>query len=234
MALELAKIVTKLIQVIRLLGDIERGEDRLVNLFRGPAGDVAAPMQEDFQQPDDPGFMDFDAGIANRTAGNRKSLALQRRDVHMDVEPLRLAAGETVGDDLKLLAHRLQMVQTLLQAEVAQVVGAQFIAQERGELLVWFEERILPVGTVDVMAVLDPIDDRAELAAKLSGQTDPEDLADLVRGQAPQPQLAGTLKHFVNGKVAFEDEVAAVLDLVDGVEARQVHRRAFLLGELGT
>src|SRR5487761_1311485 len=66
---------------------------------------------------------------------------------------------------------------------------------------------ILPVGTVDVMAVLDPIDDRAELAAKLSGQTDPEDLADLVRGQAPQPQLAGTLKHFVNGKMPFEDEV---------------------------
>src|SRR5438067_13934007 len=92
----------------------------------------------------------------------------------MDVEPLRLAAGETIRDDLKLLAHRLQMVQALLQAEVAQVVRAQFIAEERGELLVLFEERVLPVGAVDVVTVLDLIDDRTELAAKLPGQTDPK------------------------------------------------------------
>ncbi len=32
--------------------------------------------------------------------------------------------------------------------------------------------------------------------------------------------------------MAFEDEVAAVLDLGDGVEARQVHLAALLLGEL--
>jgi hypothetical protein len=36
----------------------------------------------------------------------------------------------------------------------------------------------------------------------------------------------------VDGEVAFEDEVPAVLDLRDGVEARQTHLAAFLLGEL--
>src|SRR6266849_124751 len=114
------------------------------------------------------------------------------------------------------------MVQTLLQAEVAQVVGAQFIAQEGGELLVLFEEGILPVSAVDMVAVLDLIDDGAELATELLDQTEAEDLADLVRGQTPQPQLAGTLENLVNGGVPFEDEIAAVFDLVDGVEARQI------------
>jgi hypothetical protein len=31
--------------------------------------------------------------------------------------------------------------------------------------------------------------------------------------------MAGTLKHFVNRKMPFEDEVAAVLDLVDSGSA---------------
>src|SRR5512147_1787596 len=126
------------------------------------------------------------------------------------------------------------MVQALLQPEVAQVVGAQLVAQEGGELFVLFEERVLPVGAVDMMAVLDLLDDSAELAVELLAQADTEDFADLVRGQPPQPQLAGTFEKLVNGKVAFENKVAAVLDLVDGVEARQVHRGAFFLGELGT
>ena len=124
------------------------------------------------------------------------------------------------------------MIQALLQSEVAQVIGAQLVAQERGELFVLFEESILPVGAVDVVAMLALIDDGAELAAERLGQSDCEDLADFVRGQAPQPQLAGTLKDFMDGEVAFEDEIAAVLGLVDGVEARQIHRGAFLLGKL--
>src|SRR6185312_16999988 len=107
------------------------------------------------------------------------------------------------------------MVQTLFQAKVAQVVGAQFVAQVCGELLVLFEERALPVGAVDVVAVLDLLDDGAELAAELLGESDAEDLADLVRSQTPQAQLTGALEHFVDGKVPFENEVAAVLDLVD-------------------
>jgi hypothetical protein len=44
----------------------------------------------------------------------------------MDVESLRLTAGETVRDDLKLLSYRLQMVQTLLQAKVAQILRNAF------------------------------------------------------------------------------------------------------------
>ena len=59
-----------------------------------------------------------------------------------------------------------------------------------------------------------------------------EDLADLVGGQPPEPNLAGAFEDAVNGEVALEDEIAAVLDLVDGVEAAEIHRGALPLGEL--
>ena len=38
----------------------------------------------------------------------------------------------------------------------------------------------------------------------------------------------------MNGEVAFEDEIAAVLDLVDGVKAAEIDGGALALGELRT
>ena len=77
----------------------------------------------------------------------------------MDIEPLRLEASEASGDDLEALAHGIEMVQSLFEAEVGEVVGDQFVAQEGGELFVLFEEGVLEVSAEDVMTVLDTIDD---------------------------------------------------------------------------
>jgi len=68
--------------------------------------------------------VDSNAGVANGPDGEGQSDALQQRKVHVNVEPLSLAAGEAVGDDLKLVPDGLHMVQALFQAEVTQVVGA--------------------------------------------------------------------------------------------------------------
>ena len=68
------------------------------------------------------------------------SSPLEQREVHVDVEALSLEAGETVGDGLKPLAHRIEMIQPFLQAEVAQIIGTEFIAQVSGELFVLFED----------------------------------------------------------------------------------------------
>jgi hypothetical protein len=86
------------------------------------------------------------------------------------------------------------------------------------ELLILFEEAALEVGAEDVMAVLDLVDDRGQLA--MHPTTDPlaEDRADLVGAEPPQADLAAALEQLVDGKVTPEDEVAAVLDLGDGVE----------------
>ena len=54
---------------------------------------------------------------------------LQQGKVDMDVQPLGLEGGETVGHRKQLVAHRGKMVQAFLQAEIGQVVGAGLIAQ---------------------------------------------------------------------------------------------------------
>jgi hypothetical protein len=43
----------------------------------------------------------------------------------------------------KYRADRLEMVQAFLETEVVEIVGAQFVAQEGGELLVLLQERVL-------------------------------------------------------------------------------------------
>src|SRR5438552_7827479 len=48
----------------------------------------------------------------------------------MDIQALRLEAGETVGDGLEPFPYGIEMVKAFLQAEVAQIVGTEFVAQE--------------------------------------------------------------------------------------------------------
>ena len=109
--------------------------------------------------------MDFDARIADRADGDGQSNPLQERKVDVDVEPLGLESGETVGDGLEGLTDRIEMVQPFLETEVGEVVGAEFVAEESGELLVLLEEGTLEIGAEDMMAMLDLIDNGSELAA---------------------------------------------------------------------
>ena len=87
------------------------------------------------------------------------------------------------------------------------------------ELLVLLEEGALEVGAEDVMAMLDLVDDRGQLAAHAAMEPHAEDRSDLVGAEPPETKLAAALEQLVDGKVTLEDEVAAVLDLRDGVEA---------------
>jgi hypothetical protein len=151
----------------------------------------------------------------------------------MDIEALSLETSEAVRDGLKSCAYVVEMIEPFPQTEVAQVVGAKLVAEEAGELLVLFEKSILPVGAEDVMAMLDLIDDRGQFPMQPFVEPHAEDLADPVRRQPPQADFAAAFKDFVNGEVAFENEIPAVFDLRNGVEARQVYLVAFLLGELG-
>src|SRR5712671_3959302 len=134
---------------------MEGGEDGVVDVLGRPAADMTAAMQEDFEEADDARVVDLDAGIAHRADGDRKSKALQQRKVDMDIEPLRLEAGKAIGDGLETLADGIEMVQSLFEPEVGEVVGDQLVAQEGGELFVLFEEGVLEVGAEDVMAVLN-------------------------------------------------------------------------------
>src|SRR5207248_4625511 len=203
-----------------------------MDLLGGPAADVGAAVQEDLHEAYDARLMDLDAGIAHRAFGDRQRDALQQRKVHVNVVPLRLAIGEAAGDGLELLPYRIEIVQALLETEVPEVVGAELIAQERCELLVLLEERVLEVGAIDMVAVLNLLDDGGELAGDLAVESLPVDLGDLVRRQPPQSQLTAALEQLVDGEVLLEDEVAAVFDLRDRIEARELDLLALLGREL--
>ena len=108
--------------------------------------------------------MDLDPRIADRPDRDWKAEALQQRKVDVDVEPLRLETGEAAGDRLEPLADGIEMVQSLLEMEIGEVVGDQLVAQEGGELFVLLQKRVFEVGAEDVMAVLDTVDDGGQLA----------------------------------------------------------------------
>src|SRR5215468_5601557 len=222
MAFELAQVIAQLVQAIAPLREAEGSQDGLMDLLGRPASDLRAAVQEDFHQPDDARFVDLDAGIAHRADGNRQGNALQQRKVPVNVEPLGLVRGEAAGNGLELLPDHIEILQALLETEVPEVVGAELIAQERCELLVLLQERVLEVGAIDMVAVLDLLDDGGEPAGDLAMQALPEDLGDLVGCQPPQPQLTASLEQLVDGKVPLEDEVTAVFDLRDRIEAREI------------
>src|SRR5262245_31641420 len=102
-----------------------------MDLFRCPAADLGAAMQEDLHESDNAGLVDLDAGITDRAFGDRQSNALQQRKVDVHVEPLGLIRGKATSDGLELLTDRFEVVQALLQAEVLEAIGAELVAQER-------------------------------------------------------------------------------------------------------
>jgi len=152
-----------------------------VNLPGGPAPDSAGVVQQNLQKPDDPGIMDFDAGITSGTNVDGQSDPLQQGKVHMHVEALRLEAGEAVRDASEPGADGIEMMESFLQAEVAQVVGTEFVAQEAGELLVLLQKGMLPVRPENVMPVLDLIDHRRQFPAQSLIQPHAEDLRQAYR-----------------------------------------------------
>ena len=219
MAFEFAQIVAELVEAVGTLGQVEAGDNGVVDLLCRPAAEMTAAMQEDFEQADDAGLVDLDAGITTRTDGDRQGQALKQREVDMDIEPLCLEAGEAGGDGLEALAHSLKMLQSLLEAEIGEVVGDQLVAQKGGELFVLLQEGVLEVGTEDMMAVFDAVDDRGELAVHPAVHAGAEDRGDLIGRQPPQAEFAATFEQLVDREVALEDEVAAILDLGDRVKA---------------
>ena len=84
------------------------------------------------------------------------------------------------------------------------------------------------------MAVFNLLQRRVQLPLQLLRDPAAEDFRDLVGRHTPQTDLAGTFKDFVNWEMPFEDEVPAVLDLIDGVEPAQIHGGPLSFREVGT
>ena len=124
------------------------------------------------------------------------------------------------------------MRQPFLEAEVGEVVAARLQPEERAQFLVHLDEGVAGIHPHDLVAMVHLLQGGLPLAAQLARQSPAEDLRDLVRGAVRQAHLAGALEQLADREVPAEDQVAAVLDLVHGVEAAQVDRRALARGKL--
>ena len=60
--LEFSQIVAKLVEAVSLGGEVEGAEDGLVDFAGRPTADMSAGVQQDLEEADDAGVVDFDAG----------------------------------------------------------------------------------------------------------------------------------------------------------------------------
>ena len=67
---ELAQIVAELVQPVLSGGEMKGSEDGFMDLFGRRAADGVAAMQQDFEQPNNPGVMDFNAWNADGADGS--------------------------------------------------------------------------------------------------------------------------------------------------------------------
>ena len=205
-AFEFAQVVAQLVDAVASVGEMEGGDNGLMDLFGGPATDVAATVQEDIEQADDARIMELDAGVADCADGDGEGETLQQREVNMDVEPLRLEAGEAICDGLEPLTHTACGDDPVpsLRWKSARLFETSSLRRLGGELFVLFEEGVLEVGTEDMVAVLDAVDDGREFATHPAVHTGAEDCGNLVAREPLQTQLTAAFEQFVDGKVPLE------------------------------
>jgi len=75
-SLEFAQVVAQLVQAVNFVGEMEGGDDGLMDLLGGPTADMSSAVQKNLEQADDAYVMDFDSRISNRADGDRERDAL--------------------------------------------------------------------------------------------------------------------------------------------------------------
>ena len=228
----LPKIIPELCDRVIMWRQSVGGEDPFVKRSGREALDLVGGMEQDFHQAQHAGILYLDAGYAGSTRGNRQGQALEQRKIDMDVEHGCLKGSKPVIHRMEGLFHLGETLQRLFEVKVGQVVAAGFNPEERTELLVLLDEGMLAIGPEYVMALLDAIERRMELAVEASRHAVPEELGEGIGGNRGEGEFASALEQAIDGEVPVEDNIAAPLDLGDEVVPVQAHAGRFFLGEL--
>ena len=227
-----SKVVAELGKEIGSFGQSVGLEDSLVKRGGGEALDLVGGMEQGFHQAHHAGILDLDAGYAGSTRGHRQGQALEQRKIEMDVEGGCLKAGKPVIHRMEGLLHLRQLIQSLFEVKVSKVVAAGFNPEERPELLVLFDKRMVAIGSEYVMALLDAIKGSMELPVKASGHAVPKELRDGVGGNRGESKFTGALEQAVDHEMPVKDNIARPLDLGDEVVPVKAHAGSFFLGKL--
>ena len=194
-----------------------------MDLGTAPAEGQSSSVQEHLHQADDAGIVNLDARDSGLTDQDGLGQTLEEREVTMHVEGRSFKGGETIGEVGESQTHFLQVVQSFAQAEVRQAIAAHFQAQEGGGLFIRLDPGFLAGGAKDVVAMFDLAEGAIEEALQAASEAKAEDLREVVGGQATQTQITGALEEVMDGKVAAEDEIQAVLDLGERIKTVEVH-----------
>src|SRR3954447_26842913 len=203
-----------------------------MDLGCAPPADLRPAVQEHFHQTNHPCVLNFDPGDLHSAGRDRQRQLLKEREVHMDIEGFGFEGGKSLRNGSQGLGEGVQGTEGLAAAEIPQGVYEGCHPEERRKLFVHAQDGALAAGAEDVMAVLNLFQHALQLSPEPLIDTEAEDLRDLVRQQAQQSDVARPLEQLVDGEVATEDQVEAVLDLLDGIVAAQVDRLPILTREL--
>ena len=185
-----------------------------MNFGGAPSQHSGAGVEQHLHQAQHADVVEFDAGGLAALAWDRQREALEQREINMHVERLGFERGKAVGDAGEDAAHLIEMVETLVEPEVLEIVTERLQTQEGRELFIHSHDGILSVGPQHMVAMLGSLQHAVQLAAHPLVQTPAEDLRNAVSAEPQQPDVTGALEQLVNGEVAPEDQVAAVLDLL--------------------
>src|SRR5207253_6206725 len=116
MCFELAQVITELGEGVVFGGELEGGEDGLMDLAGAPSAELGTAVEQDFHKAEHAGVLDLDAGDFGVSRGNGKSQTLEEGKVDVDIEGLGLELSETVGDGGQGLADRFQVIQGFFQS----------------------------------------------------------------------------------------------------------------------
>src|SRR5215831_9304802 len=216
MGFELAEVVTKLGEGIAFGSELEGREDGLMDLSGAPSAQLRTAVKQDFHQAEHAGVLDFDAGDFGVSRREGKSQTLEEGEVDVSIQGLGLELSQMVGDGGEGLTDGFQIIQGFFQSEVFQVVAEDLQTQEGGELFIPAQHGVFAAGAQHLMARVHPFQDRGEFTSDSLVETKAEQLRELVGREAEQPDVAGELEEFRDGKVSSEDEVATGFDWLQG------------------
>lgn len=228
-------------QVITELGErIGRGletkgfEKSLMEITSSPRGDTGAGMNEHFHEADQAGIVDFNSWDFGMAGDDGESQTLEQREIDVDLKGFRLKGGEAVDNGQEFGAYGCQMLDSLFEEEVLQVIATDLDSQEGLKFFILFDKGMFEVGAQDMVAMVDPFEGGMELSLKMPGGALAEDLRDLFRGQFKETEFAGAFEEFVDGKGFAKDKIQTILHLAEGIETAEIDGLTFSFGELGT
>ena len=104
-------------------------------------------MDEHFHEADQAGIVDFDSWDFGMAGDDGQSQPLEEGEIHMDLEGMSLKGGETIGDGQEFGAYQCQMLDSLFEKEIFQVVATDLDPQKGLKFFILFHKGMFEIGT---------------------------------------------------------------------------------------